>query len=85
VECAPLDRDALLKDVRIKLQSAQNLMKQIYDRGHQGRTFQTGDYVYIHLQPYRQHSLAKWVNMKLAAKFYGLFWVLDRIGEVAYK
>lgn len=85
MECAILDRDALLKDVRIKLQSAQNRMKQIYDRGHQERTFQTGDYVYVRLQPYRQHSLAKWVSMKLATKLYGPFRVLDRIGEVAYK
>jgi len=60
-------------------------MKQIYDRGHQERTFQTGDYMYVHLQPYGQHSLAKRVNMKLAAKFCGPFRVLDWIGEVAYK
>jgi len=31
------------------------------------------------LTAYRQHSLAKQVNMKLVAKFYGSFRVLDRI------
>jgi hypothetical protein len=63
----------------------QNRMKQIYDRGHKERSFQPGSYVYVRLQPYRQHSLEKQMNMKLAAKFYGPFQVLERIGEVAYK
>jgi hypothetical protein len=51
VESALLDRDALLKDVQVNLQSAQNRMKQIYDCGHQERTFQPGDFVCVRLQP----------------------------------
>lgn len=85
VECDLLYRDKLIKDVKFHIQLAQNRMKQIYDRGHKERSFQPGSYVYVHLQPYRQHSLEKWMNMKLAAKFYGPFQVLERIGEVAYK
>jgi hypothetical protein len=85
VECELLNRDKLLKEVRFKLQLAQNRMKQIYDRGHKERNFQPGDYVYVRLQPYRQHSLERRTNMKLAAKFYGPFQVIERIGEVAYK
>jgi hypothetical protein len=88
VECALLARDKLLKDVTVHLQTAQNRMKHIYDRNHQEhqeQTFQPGDYMYVRLQPYCQHSLAKRTNMKLVAKFYGPFKVLDRIGEVAYK
>jgi hypothetical protein len=85
VEHALLQRDQLLKEVRFKLQLAQNRMKQIYDRGHQERSFQPGDFVYVRLQPYRQHSLERRSNMKLAAKFYGPYRVLERIGEVAYR
>jgi hypothetical protein len=47
--------------------------------------FQPGDYVYVHLQLYRQHSLDKRSNMKLTAKFYGRYRVLEHIREVAYR
>jgi hypothetical protein len=85
VEHGLLERDRLIKDVQFKLQLAQNRMKQIYDRGHQERNFQPGDYVYVRLQPYRQHSLEKRSNLKLAAKYYGPYRVLERIGGVAYR
>lgn len=60
-------------------------MKQIYDRGHQERNFQPGDYVYVRLQPYRQHSLEKRSNLKLAAKYYDPYRVLERIRGIAYR
>lgn len=59
-------------------------MKQIYDRGHQEHYFQPRDYVYVLLRLYRQHSFEKRSNFKLAAKYYGPYRVLERIGGVAY-
>jgi hypothetical protein len=78
-------RDTLLKQARLKLSQAQNRMKQLYDKGHKEREFQRGDLVYVRLHPYRQQTVARRLNMKLAAKFYGPYKVLERIGEVAYK
>ena len=41
--------------------------------------------VYVKLRPYRQPSLARKVNEKLAPRFYGPFKILEKIGPIAYK
>ncbi|XP_062153129.1 uncharacterized protein LOC133861362 [Alnus glutinosa] len=71
--------------VRLKLAQAQNRMKQVYDKGHTEREFQEEDLVYVRLQPYRQHTVARRLNLKLAAKYYGPYHVIQRLGKVAYK
>ena len=44
----------LLKD---NLNLAQNRMKQQADQHHSERIFDVGDWVFLHLQPYKQISL----------------------------
>ncbi|KAG8646053.1 hypothetical protein MANES_10G117250v8, partial [Manihot esculenta] len=67
------------------LEVARNRIKQQADRKRSEREFHVGDWVYLKLQSYRQTSLALQKTLKLAAKFYGPFKVLERIESVAYK
>jgi len=60
-------------------------MKQVYDKGHTKWEFQVEDLVYVCLQPYRQHTVTRRLNLKLAAKYYGPYRVIHRLGNVAYK
>lgn len=46
--------------------------------------FNVGDFVFVKLQPYRQHSVRLQRNQKLGMRYFGPFKVLSKIGTVAY-
>lgn len=85
VEQELVDRDTMIKELKGKIQQAQNRMKQIYDLKHRKREFAVGDWVFLKIHPYKQRSLALRKSFKLAAKYFGPYKVLQKIGAVAYK
>lgn len=51
-------------------------MKQIADKGRTDREFNTGDFVFLKLQRYRQKSVVNRVCLKLTAKYFSPYKVL---------
>ena len=60
-------------------------MKLKADEHRREVEFAVGDMVFLKIRPYRQKSLARRANEKLAARFYGPFEVEARVGPVAYR
>lgn len=78
-------RDSILMDAQAHLLRAQEQMKNNADKKRRDLVLEVGSLVYLKLRPYRQSSLTKTFCQKLAAKYYGPFPVLERVGEVAYR
>lgn len=79
------EKERMLRELKLNLQQAQNKIKQYADRRRTERIFQMGDMVYLKMQPYRQNAFGLRGSLKLRAKFYGSFRVLEKVGRVAYK
>lgn len=78
-------RGELLVTLRRNLQQAQQRMAEGANRHRRHVEFEVGDIVWLKLQPYRQHSVAKPLSAKLSRRYYGPFEILERIWSVAYK
>jgi hypothetical protein len=79
------NRTQILHLLKENLTAAQSRMKHQADKHRSEREFKIGDWVFLHLQPYRQLSIQVRSSMKLSPRFYGPYKVLQRIGLVAYR
>jgi hypothetical protein len=79
------ERDEFLADFRDWLEHAQQHYKAQYDTKHREVVFQEGDWVWLRLLHRPVASMDIRGRGKLGSKFYGPFYVLERLGNVAYK
>jgi len=78
-------REECIEMLKNHLARAQQRMKQQVDLHRVDKCFEVGDWVYVKLHPYRQHSVAIRLNQKFSPKFFGPFPIVTHIGDVAYR
>lgn len=76
-----MERDALLHTLKYHLEMARNRMKKQADRKRREVEFAVDDLVFVKLRPYRQKTLARRRNDKLAPRFFGPYRVMARIAR----
>jgi hypothetical protein len=79
------DRDEALRQLKSQLLKAQERMKMQADKKRIDRSFVCGEWVFVKLRAHRQQSVVTRINAKLAARYYGPYPIIERIGAVAYK
>jgi hypothetical protein len=80
-----LDRDEALRQLKSQLLRAQDRMKAQADKKCVDRSFVCGEWVFVKLRAHRQKSVVTRINAKLAARYYGPYPIIEKIGAVAYR
>lgn len=75
----------MLKLLHANLQKNQDWMKVFVNQHKQELTFKGGDFVFLRIQPFCQHSLTQKKYHKLSPQFFGPYMILQRIRQVAYE
>ena len=78
------NRQQILTFLKTNFVAAQDRMKLQADKHRVERHFKVGDWVFLKLQPFKQHFIRLRKIGKLAPKFFGPFQVLQKIGFVAF-
>lgn len=60
-------------------------MKSYANQHRRELTFSAHEWVYVCLQPYRQHFVRLHHHSKLESRYFGHFQVIKKIGTMAYK
>jgi hypothetical protein len=79
------DRDIFLAEVCDRLLQAHNLMKTVHDKSHQPLEFIPGDLVWLRLNQRAAVSVYDDPLSKLEPKYYGLYRMLECIGDLTYR
>ncbi|KAJ9554331.1 hypothetical protein OSB04_018376 [Centaurea solstitialis] len=79
------EREVAVQLLKSNLGKAQERMKAQADKHRSEKYYEVGDWVYLKLQPYRQHSVNRRAFHKLAAKYYGPYEITKKVGTVAYQ
>lgn len=85
VDRSLISRDEAIKLLKFHLLKAQIRQAQHADRKRTEHAFSLGDFVFLKLHPYKQHTLRHKPFNKLLPKFYGSFKVTEKIGHTAYQ
>ena len=73
------ERELVMSSIKQNLLRAQAIMKSNADKHMRDLEFQVGEKVFLKLRPYRQQTLARRANEKLAARFYGPYEITARV------
>jgi hypothetical protein len=79
------ERAAFLDDIRVRLEQAQAVQKQAYDKHHRPVVFQVGDWALLRLRQRAAASLPRTVSGKLKPRFVGPYRVTEIINAVAVR
>ncbi|KAL4569364.1 hypothetical protein LXL04_025000 [Taraxacum kok-saghyz] len=71
--------------LKFSLSQAREKMIKTANKKRYAKEFQVGEFMYLRLRNYRQHSVEARANQKLSKRFYGPYKILERIGPVAYR
>jgi hypothetical protein len=77
--------DEFMQDVRLRLEQAQQLAKQQYDRGHRAITFAVGGWVWLRPHHRPHGSLTSSPSGKLRQRYFGPYKVVEMINPVAFR
>lgn len=80
-----LTRDEAIKQLKFHLNRAQDLMAQLANKNKHPTDIGVEDWVYLKIRPHKQLSMCAGLHPKLAARYYGPFKVIQKVGEVAFR
>ncbi|KAL4583040.1 hypothetical protein LXL04_007604 [Taraxacum kok-saghyz] len=85
IEETLLEHQRIITLLKASLTRAREKMTTQANKKRQHKEFSVGEFVYLRLRNYRQHSVEARANQKLAKRFFGPFQIMERIRPVAYR
>lgn len=74
-----------MRQLKFHLERAQEMMVRQANKRRRPANVEVGDWVYLKIRPHRQSSMPTRLHPKLAARYFGPFQIIQKVGEVAYK